>query len=348
MCTGLRLVDVVDHGGQGRGLPGAGRPGDEHQAAVLLGELAHHVGQAELVERRSAEAELPEHHADRAALAEHVHAEPADVRRPSRRSRPRPRSRTSPCGPPGSSPSAIACVSIGLSGSRSSRTGRAASAIIGGEPTFTCRSDPSPSTSSSSQELNSGTIGEYVHRSSAPSRLPVTRPRPHGDARLLRFPSAGWRWGLQSFPGEPPAEGNRTRPRKTRSAMATEAEVREALRRCWTPRSAGRSRTSACSRASRSRAATCGSTCCITIEGCPLKDRITQDVTAAVQPLDGRRDGRGAPHADVARSSAQALVGEAPRPGRAGAAAAAKISFSPSTSDHRRRLAARAASASPA
>jgi ATP-binding protein involved in chromosome partitioning len=25
----------------------------------------------------------------------------------------------------------------------------------------------------------------------------------------------------------------------------------------------------------------------ITIEGCPLKDRITSDVTAAVQPLDG-------------------------------------------------------------
>ena len=35
----------------------------------------------------------------------------------------------------------------------------------------------------------------------------------------------------------------------------------------------------------------------LTIEGCPLRDRITQDVTAAVQPLDGVERGRGVAHA---------------------------------------------------
>ena len=76
---GLGLVDVVDHGGDRRGLARAGRTGDQHHAAVLLGQPAHHRGQAERLERRGARQHPPEDEADRAALAEHVHPEAAQA-----------------------------------------------------------------------------------------------------------------------------------------------------------------------------------------------------------------------------------------------------------------------------
>ena len=53
----------------------------------------------------------------------------------------------------------------------------------------------------------------------------------------------------------------------------------------------------------------------ITIEGCPLKDRITQDVTAAVQPLEGVERVEVPPHTDEPRSAR--TVTEAPRRRRA-------------------------------
>ena len=76
---GLGLVDVVDHGGERRRLARPGRAGHQDEAAVLVGDRAHGVGQPDLFERGPAEAELPQHHADRAALTEDVDAEPADV-----------------------------------------------------------------------------------------------------------------------------------------------------------------------------------------------------------------------------------------------------------------------------
>src|SRR5207247_2383382 len=86
----------------------------------------------------------------------------------------------------GTMPSAIACVSIGPSGSRSRRIKPWGNRIIGGDPTLTWRSDPSPLTSSSSHELNSGTIGAPVSISSLPGRSIVGR----GAARRAFVPSA--------------------------------------------------------------------------------------------------------------------------------------------------------------
>jgi ATP-binding protein involved in chromosome partitioning len=67
----------------------------------------------------------------------------------------------------------------------------------------------------------------------------------------------------------------------------------------------------------------------LTIEGCPLRDRITQDVTAAVQPLGGvsRVEVTLTPMGEEQRA---ALVGQL-RAGRPGAGAT-KIAFPPSTS----------------
>ena len=51
---GARRVDVVDHRRQRRALAGAGRAGDEHQAALLVGDLLQHRRQRQLVDRRDA------------------------------------------------------------------------------------------------------------------------------------------------------------------------------------------------------------------------------------------------------------------------------------------------------
>ena len=51
MCAGARGVDVVDHRGQRRALAAAGRAGDEHQAALFVGDRLEHRRQAELVDR---------------------------------------------------------------------------------------------------------------------------------------------------------------------------------------------------------------------------------------------------------------------------------------------------------
>ena len=72
-------VDVVDHRGQGRRLARAGRSGDEHETAGLVGEAGEHDRQAQVVHRRRRAAHPPEDHGHAAALAEGVHAEAADA-----------------------------------------------------------------------------------------------------------------------------------------------------------------------------------------------------------------------------------------------------------------------------
>ena len=52
--TRLVLVDVVDHRGERRRLARAGRTGDEHEPALLLGEPAADRRQAQLLHRRDA------------------------------------------------------------------------------------------------------------------------------------------------------------------------------------------------------------------------------------------------------------------------------------------------------
>jgi hypothetical protein len=74
---GVVGVDVVDHGRQGGGLARPGRPGDQHQAAGLLGQAGDHRGQAQLADGHRPLLDPAQHHPDRAALAEGVDPEPA-------------------------------------------------------------------------------------------------------------------------------------------------------------------------------------------------------------------------------------------------------------------------------
>ena len=73
--AGLRLVDLVDHGGERRRLSGAGGAGEEDQTALLVGDLAHHRGQAEVVDRADGEGNYASRDRDRSALHERVDAE---------------------------------------------------------------------------------------------------------------------------------------------------------------------------------------------------------------------------------------------------------------------------------
>ena len=75
MWTGVLLVDLVDHRGQGGGLARAGGPGDQDQAAGLVGHLGHDGGQAQLFERPDLVGDAAERPGDGAALHEDVGAE---------------------------------------------------------------------------------------------------------------------------------------------------------------------------------------------------------------------------------------------------------------------------------
>src|SRR6185437_4392711 len=70
-----RAVDVVDYGRERRRLAGAGRAGDEDEAAVLAGQALDALRQAQLREARDVLRDHTEGERDRAALAVAVHAE---------------------------------------------------------------------------------------------------------------------------------------------------------------------------------------------------------------------------------------------------------------------------------
>jgi ATP-binding protein involved in chromosome partitioning len=71
----------------------------------------------------------------------------------------------------------------------------------------------------------------------------------------------------------------------------------------------------------------------ITIEGCPLKDRITKDVTAAVQPLEGVRDVqvRLTPMSPEQREALVSKLRGTATPAAGAAPAPKKIAFGPGT-----------------
>ena len=69
--------------------------------------------------------------------------------------------------------------------------------------------------------------------------------------------------------------------------MATEAQVREALKSVKDPEIGRPIDEIGMLRSVEVDAGVVRVHVLITIEGCPLKDRITSDVTAAVQPLEG-------------------------------------------------------------
>ena len=73
------VVDVIDHRAERRRLARAGRSGDEDETALVVGELADDGRQPERLERRDVALDAPQHEADRAALAHHVHAEAAET-----------------------------------------------------------------------------------------------------------------------------------------------------------------------------------------------------------------------------------------------------------------------------
>ena len=112
--------------------------------------------------------------------------------------------------------------------------------------------------------------------------------------------------------------------------MVTEAQVREALRNVLDPE-IGRPIEDI--GMLRGIAVECGDVrvdVLITIEGCPLKDRITNDVTAAVQPLDGV-ERVTVDLSPMSPDQREALVQQL-RGGGATAPQPSKISFAPSTS----------------
>ena len=61
-------------------MPEPGGAGDEDDPALLLGQRAHHLGQAEVVDRADLEGDRAADDRDRAALLEGVDAEARDVR----------------------------------------------------------------------------------------------------------------------------------------------------------------------------------------------------------------------------------------------------------------------------
>ena len=67
--------DVVDHGGQGRRLARAGRPGDEDEPLIQAGEPANNHRNAQLIEGRNLVGDQPEGEPDRSSLLEGVDPE---------------------------------------------------------------------------------------------------------------------------------------------------------------------------------------------------------------------------------------------------------------------------------
>jgi ATP-binding protein involved in chromosome partitioning len=112
--------------------------------------------------------------------------------------------------------------------------------------------------------------------------------------------------------------------------VVTEAQVREALRGVLDPEIGRPIEDIGMLQGIRVDGGTVGVDVLITIEGCPLKDRITQDVTGAVQPLAGvdRVDVNLSPMSQEQREAlVQQLRGGAPAPG----GAAPRIQFPPQT-----------------
>ena len=74
-----RLVDVVDDRGERRRLAGAGRAGDEHEPAVLVGHRLDARGHPQVLEARHVLGDDAERERDRAALAKGVDAETREI-----------------------------------------------------------------------------------------------------------------------------------------------------------------------------------------------------------------------------------------------------------------------------
>ena len=119
--------------------------------------------------------------------------------------------------------------------------------------------------------------------------------------------------------------------------MVTEAQVREALRSVLDPEIGRPIEDIGMLRGISIEGDTVRVDVLITIEGCPLKDRITNDVTAAVDAARGRgaRGGRPLPHVAGAARGARATAAWRRR---GGSATQSKISFPAVHGDRRDRV----------
>ena len=75
MCRVKFDIDVVDQRRERRGFAGAGRAGDEHEAAAHVAEFLDHRRNAELLERHDLRRDEPEDAAVAVGLLEEVAAE---------------------------------------------------------------------------------------------------------------------------------------------------------------------------------------------------------------------------------------------------------------------------------
>ena len=73
-------VDAVDHRRERRGFARTGGSGHEHQSALLFADAFDHARQVEFLDRANLGGNDAQHHADVAALLEHVDAEAAQAR----------------------------------------------------------------------------------------------------------------------------------------------------------------------------------------------------------------------------------------------------------------------------
>jgi hypothetical protein len=73
-----RPVDVIDHSGERRALAAARRSRDQHEPALLVGDLLQHGGQAQFLDRRDLHRDDAQHEADGASLLEDVAPETAE------------------------------------------------------------------------------------------------------------------------------------------------------------------------------------------------------------------------------------------------------------------------------
>ena len=76
---GLALVDVADHRRQRGGFAAAGDPCQQHEPALLHGDLFQDRRQSQLFEVGNLERDRPQHQRERASLAADVDAKPADI-----------------------------------------------------------------------------------------------------------------------------------------------------------------------------------------------------------------------------------------------------------------------------
>jgi hypothetical protein len=73
-------VDMPEHRSKRRRLADARRPGNEDQAAVLVGQIPHTLGESKLIEGRNFVGDCAKRERDVAALPEGVHAEARELR----------------------------------------------------------------------------------------------------------------------------------------------------------------------------------------------------------------------------------------------------------------------------